>query len=182
MTTAATFDLVDLARHQTTAFERERTYLARAYRWLPQWLMSLAAATAAPMVLRFVDHHAQWLADRAVWFRGAMASLQETPADHPLDPDDTLRTALDRMEANLASIRLTAMDVAQKVDRTRGRTGMTTRALRRMAAAADELAAEVHDFKGVLQAHDANLDALTHARRVATTAQALDAELDRAFH
>ncbi len=178
---AAPFEVVDLARYQAAEFAHERSILATVYRVVPGRLMRLVEDFCAGFVLRFVTRHTRRLAQQAVWFSGALVAIEQLPADHLLDPEDMLRAQLDMMELGLTEIARGATGIANNVERARRRPGLFTTALRRMATAANELRLEVRGFKGALQAHDANVSALQHARRVCTTAAELDAELARAL-
>lgn len=178
---AAPFEVVDLARHQAAEFAHERSVLAKVYRMVPGKLMRVLEDLCANLVLRFVTHHTRRLAQQEVWFSGAQMAIEQLPADHLLDPEDMLRSQLDAMELGLTEIARGATGIANNVDRARQRPGLFTTGLRRMATAATELRLEVRGFKGALQAHDANVSALQHARRVCTTTAELDAELARAL-
>ena len=184
----STFEVVDLVDAQAAEFAtersrlvRERSRLARVYRLVPQKIFGLLGDLFAGMALAFLNRHARWFAHRAVWFRGAQADLENLPLGRLLDPDDHLRTSLDRMESGLAEIVGASQRLAKETEIIRGRRGMFSAALLKLAAAADEMRQEVRHFKGALQAHDANVDAIRRARRICSSPSELDEALDIAL-
>lgn len=177
----STFEVVDLASAQAAEFATERSRLARVYRFVPQKLVGLLEDLFADIALGYLNRHACWFAQRAVWFRGAQADLENTPIGRQLDPEDRLRASLDRMEVGLAEIAGASQRLAKDTDAIRGRRGMFSAALLRLAASAVEMRKEVRHFKGALQAHDANVDAIRRARRICSSLSELDEALDTAL-
>ena len=168
------FGLQDLARNQAASFRHDSL------------LLSIARPLAWPFVHigawggeRFALHFAQKFAQRAVWFRGAVAKVDSRPLDRVLDPADNLRRSLDEMESDLKEIAEGSLEIVIKLRRLDGKArGRLRDALVSMSECALELKAEVRNFKGSVQAHDANVEALVRAKRPMTTAAELDAHFD----
>lgn len=172
------FPLQDLARNQATIFrhERRKMYFVGA---LSSGLALVAGGFGERVVLHFVHK----LAQQVVWFRGAFKSVHSPELRRALDPQDSLREALDDMERDLIEIRDQANLVAAKLRATDGRaSGRVRNAFDRLASTAVELKEEVRAFKGAVQAHDANVGALMAAKgKVAMTPESLQADLEGAI-
>ena len=151
------FDVVDMAMSKATKFEHQHSLLV--------WLRPIAKAVfRAPLAVAilcaawFVDRLARNIAEKAIWFRGGCALLQEHRLDHQLDPADKARAHLDKLEAELLEFRGNVMNVLEL--RRRGRPvsrSRVTPSLERLAAAVGDLYEVVRAFKGALQAHDADV-------------------------
>lgn len=158
-------EVVDLARSQSAAIERQYAPLASVATW-PWRLKSLLLNSAGALVERYLQKKARRLAQTAIWFRGARAEVEEA-ADAPrkeLDSDDRLRTILDELEADLVSLEREAREIVARFEAADGkRRGQVRDAFRSIANHGADLRSEVRAFKAAVQAHDANHFALQAA-------------------
>ncbi|MES3014972.1 MAG: hypothetical protein V4750_14750 [Pseudomonadota bacterium] len=151
------FDVVDMAMSKATKFEHQHSVLV-SLRPIAKAVFRAPAAVAILCAAWFVDKLAQNIAEKAIWFRGASAHLQEHRLEHQLDPEDKARAHLDNLEAELLEFRGNVMNVLEMRRRSRPVSkSRATPSLERLAAAVGDLYEEARAFKGVIQAHDADV-------------------------
>lgn len=174
MTAAAmvSFPLQELARNQTLSY-RNQSLRLRFQRRVAAAVTSIASRLAARLLL----HSAQRYAQMAIWFRGARDRMENEPQDREIDPRDSLRALLDDLEVDLTEAYAEGLECQRELSKL-GREGRVFAACGRLAQVADELRLEVRAFKGAVQAHDANVNAMQKARRVATTLEELNRDLE----
>lgn len=172
-------DLAGMARDQASAVGHrtvKTSWLLAVARWYVAPLASWLAAGLAERATR--------MQRSAIWFKGAIAELQEHPEARQIDPEDALRAELDQLEATLAGLAAESAAAAGNLVKADGRSrGEVRDALRQVAQACLTLKAEVRDFAGALRAHDANACAIEAARsssaKAATTPAELASQLDQ---
>jgi hypothetical protein len=172
------FPLEELARNQAATFQQQRKALILS-RPLARFVIPIAGVIAE----RWVLHYAQKFAQQVVWFRGATESVENEPLDCEIDARDALRQSLDSMESELLEISEGSAGRAEALRKWDGNArGRVRDALDRLSRVASELRQEVRNFKGAVQAHDANVAALSRARKPARTVEQLQADLEHAIH
>ncbi len=181
-TCTATYDVTELAQAQVHDFTQRRATLTKIRPFAKLFFFaSYPAAWISAPIAGQLDLMARRLAQKAVWFRGARASLIESPKRAVLDVDGSLVDMLVTMENQLLEIRRIALKFARRIQEADGkRRGLVRDALRRLAAAGAEFYEEARDFRGALQAHDADREAASG--RCATTPEEVDSALENLFH
>ena len=146
-------------------------------------IIAIPAILVGSVIERKIDSVNHTLQQQLVFFRGARAKLEESEtAESEIDADDSLRALIDLMEGHLSGMSAQAIEIAeQKFPGDDERPKPMRAAFRRLSATSVELRDEVRLFKWAMQAHDANVCALRHARSVSRTAEELDGELVRIF-
>lgn len=176
------WDVAGLAREQAVEFERQHSIRRRARPLVLRFLavLGLLVGSILESQVNKVNHELQ---QRLVFFRGARAKLEESEtAELEIDADDSLRSLIDSMEGHLAGMAKQALEISEQKFPTDDRSPKPIReAFRRVGATSIALRDEVQHFKWAMQAHDANVCALRHARRVSRSAEELDGELVRIF-
>lgn len=177
---AMTFEVVDLARIEALNFERQQPGLARG-RPLLNLFLQRPVRWLAGYVCRKIDGKASGFARQAVFFRGARDRLESVGAANDAIADLAFISLLQHMESDLLALRNDTLSlIKQKSDPNSESVRMIDQAMSRFAAAAAELYEEVLDFRGALQAFEAD-----HSERlsgfVACTPQELDATFARIF-
>lgn len=151
------FDVVDMAMAKASKFEHQHSVLV-LLRPIAKAVFRAPLAVAILCVAWFVDKLAQDIAEKAIWFRGASARLQEHRLEHQLDPEDKAREHLDKLGTELLEFRGNVMNVLEGRRRSRpGSKGRVTPSLERLTAAVTDLYEETRAFKGAIQAHDADV-------------------------
>ncbi|BDI04523.1 hypothetical protein CATMQ487_14930 [Sphaerotilus microaerophilus] len=167
-------DLAGMARDQATAVDHRTVKTS--------WLLVAARVSVAPLtswLANGLSERATRMQRSAIWFKGAVAELQDNPQPIQIDPQDALRTELDRLEAMLANLAREATNAAEQLTKADGRSrGAVRDALRQVAQASQALKSEARDFASAIRAHDANVCAIDAARAGSAMAASTPAELD----
>lgn len=171
-------DVADVARAEV------RTMQHSIVRFAVSAVLTPVARLVMPVIAKWVLSLAtQKCRHQTVTLYGARTGIDNHPcSSQHLDPEDKLRDGLDAIEGKLLSQHhdLTALSMKVRDQSVRG-------AIVALAAAYEELRDEVSTLSAVIQAHDANVDAIARASAgsrgtAAETVQELDAYLDEAFH
>ena len=73
-------------------------------------VMGWIARTFSNLVCGFIESKARQLAEQAVWFQGAIVTLEHERMNAYVDLDDRLVKALEDLEKNLLSMRASALE------------------------------------------------------------------------
>lgn len=147
-----------------------------------QMMLSVSRFAPTTLIARYLarqlDTLAQSASGKALVLRGIADQIRERECmEGYIDADDALRALLDGLEADLVS--LAALKISLPPG---GVNDEVNNAARRFEQSANAAVAEVRDLKGVIQAHDANVEALQRVLRTpATTAGELAHCLDELF-
>lgn len=176
-----TSEIVEMARGEAVRFERKQSVLERS-RPLLQCALRLPLKFIIRFVARRIDAIAHRFAHHAMMFAGARQFVIAKTAERELDADERLRELLDGMERDLLGLRRNTLDLISSCSKRAERSpeNEIVASLRRAAGAAAELYEEVRAFKGAIQAHDANVWAVSGGgRRPIQSEQELQAQLAR---
>ena len=173
--------VVALAMQHAAAFERRQRRagmferLSRVQAWVSlRW----SRVTLAGMLRR----DAAFLADQALWHRGAAVSVDRAERVAPLDPDFVIIERLRGIETRLLALRMRVLDKHKDLRNHAGSTSAKVLALTsaEWSAAAADCYEAMRELRGALQAYEADRSAMGRAARSASTAEELDAQLDEA--
>ncbi|MES3013281.1 MAG: hypothetical protein V4750_06065 [Pseudomonadota bacterium] len=174
--------VIDLAQDHTEKFAHQREQIVGRKR-AARALLSLVPSMVGKFLCRRVEGYSRSMADQAVWFRGARAAVADAVSESlPLDPEMFLVEKLERMEADLLSLRAGALETASKLQELDGKSrGGLRDECRHFAATAAQLFEAVRDFRLELLEHDADRSAREDGY-LADSPQELDALLTRIFN
>ncbi len=152
------FDVVDMAMSKATKFESQHSLLVW-FRPIAKAIFRVPVAVALLCAAWFVDRLARDFAEKAIWFRGAAARLQDYRLDRELDPHDKALDHLENVEKELLEFRGNVMNLLELRRRgvRKAPKGRVTPSLERLAAAAGDLYEEIRGFRGAMRAHDADV-------------------------
>ena len=146
-----TFDVTDLALEKVHVVE------AKAKPPLPRVIAELIVRALGGFVAGVLERKARELAELAVWFNGAVVTLDHESVNAHVDLHDRLVPALEEAEAHLLEMRARVLKLSSEVE-ARGHGGRIVAALRAVARAGADLHESVLHFKWAVMEHDADVD------------------------
>ncbi len=176
--------VVALASRHVGAFERwQRAASLRGK--VARWWPGVSQRWARLVLVATLGRDAAFLTEQAIWYRGAAVNIDSAERAAPLDPQFILVGRVREIEGTLLEMRERLLNQAAYLASIKGSASFAL--LAQQVAVTSRAAAECYealrDFRGALQAYEADRCALTHAagHALASTAQELQAHLDAAL-
>ena len=124
---------------------------------LPRMIAEAVVRALGGYVAGILEKKARELAELAVWFNGAVVTLEHESVNAPVDLHDKLVPALEEAEAHLLEMRARVLKLAADMEAD-GHRGRIVSALRAVARAGADLHESVLHFKWAVMEHDADVD------------------------
>ena len=167
-----TFDVTDLALEKVHVVE------AKTRPPLPHVIADAIVRALGGYVAGLLEKKARELAELAVWFNGAVVTLQQESVNAPVDINDRLVPALEEAEVHLLDMRARVLKLSADIEAS-GHRGRIVGALRAVARAGADLHESILHFKWAVMESDADVDVNHGNFEVFDSPDALIASMNR---